>query len=372
MSRSTISYESLAQISIDADPFNVTLRDREAACIAEFNQAVLMEERFLKQKAKIQWGLGMVREVSDKGGNDVIAAVREFFRNGTILKELNHTIITLIPKVKSPSRVKDYRLFLAPKQSAFVPGYCSKLDLINLCFADDLFLFAYGDVNSASIIKDTLDEFKNVSGLVPSIPKSTAYFCNVLNHVKLAILHVLPFEEGRLCRLIPWCAFSFIETYGKIFFGVMALLGIKGSQGCLGDVCLPKEERRAGYSEVECFKLGLLATHVWKLLILKDSLWVKWIHEYKLKGRSFWDYPLRVKLLRGGNNSMGTECRAGAGEAGAGDTLPLLGGGPKDDDGEDRGLLWDGPKRGDDSCGEDRYATIQSSILARIDGGKGG
>ncbi|GKF48334.1 hypothetical protein Tco_0141585, partial [Tanacetum coccineum] len=36
--------------------------------------------------------------------------------------------------------------------------YCDKLDLINLCFADDLFLFSYGDVQSASIIKDTLDE----------------------------------------------------------------------------------------------------------------------------------------------------------------------------------------------------------------------
>ncbi|GJR30809.1 putative reverse transcriptase domain-containing protein [Tanacetum coccineum] len=72
------------------------------------------------------------------------------------------------------------------------------MELINLCFADDLFLFAYGDVESASVIKETLDEFKIASSLVPSLPKSTAYFCNVLNHVKLSILHVLPFEEGRL------------------------------------------------------------------------------------------------------------------------------------------------------------------------------
>ena len=76
--------------------------------------------------------------------------------------------------------------------------YCSKLELINLCFADDLFLFAHGDVNSASIIKEALDEFKDASGLNPSMPKSKAYFCNVINHTKLAILHVLPFEEDRL------------------------------------------------------------------------------------------------------------------------------------------------------------------------------
>ncbi|GKE44559.1 hypothetical protein Tco_1471843, partial [Tanacetum coccineum] len=76
--------------------------------------------------------------------------------------------------------------------------YCSKLELINLCFADDLFLFAYGDVNSASIIKEALEEFKDASGLTPSLPKSTTYFCNVLNHIKLSILQILPFEEGKL------------------------------------------------------------------------------------------------------------------------------------------------------------------------------
>ncbi|GKD61188.1 putative reverse transcriptase domain, reverse transcriptase zinc-binding domain protein, partial [Tanacetum coccineum] len=42
--------------------------------------------------------------------------------------------------------------------------YCSKMELVNLCFADDLFLFAYGDVDSASIIKEALDEFKKASG----------------------------------------------------------------------------------------------------------------------------------------------------------------------------------------------------------------
>nr|GEV22089.1 hypothetical protein [Tanacetum cinerariifolium] len=33
-----------------------------------------------------------------------------------------------------------------------------------------------------------------------------------------------------------------------------------------------------------------------KLLSLKESLWVKWIHIYKLKNRSFWDIPYRGKM----------------------------------------------------------------------------
>ncbi|GJS03905.1 hypothetical protein Tco_0320413 [Tanacetum coccineum] len=412
------------------DPSNIDLRVEEAAYVIAYIDALVLQERFLKQKAKINWlkdgdlnsayfhkavksrttrnridvvtnsdadttqpleshnlfdvtldegmALDMVRNVSaqevkeamffmgnDKSpgpdgytvaffkeawdivGAEAVQAICEFFTNGKLLKELNHTIIALIPKIQNPTRVNDYRpisccnvlfkciskilanrikeslkVLISPNQSAFVPGrnisdnilltqelmhnyhldrgvprctfkvdiqkaydtldwdflrliltcfgfhdrmvawimecvtttsfslsingslhgyfkgkrglrqgdplspylftivmevltliirrrvrgsnmftyhrYCSKMELIKLCFTDDLFLFALGDTHSARIIMDALEEFKLVSGLVPSLPKSTAYFCNVLNHTKLAILQILPFEEGRL------------------------------------------------------------------------------------------------------------------------------------------------------------------------------
>ena len=43
------------QSSLDVDPFNAILREAEAKCVVEFNQAVILEERLLKQKAKVQW-----------------------------------------------------------------------------------------------------------------------------------------------------------------------------------------------------------------------------------------------------------------------------------------------------------------------------
>nr|GEW33814.1 hypothetical protein [Tanacetum cinerariifolium] len=76
--------------------------------------------------------------------------------------------------------------------------HCEEMQLINVCFADDLFIFAHGDVNSANVIMDSLDEFKRVSTLVPSNPKSTVFFCNVLNHVNLAILYIMPFAKDTL------------------------------------------------------------------------------------------------------------------------------------------------------------------------------
>nr|GEW26151.1 hypothetical protein [Tanacetum cinerariifolium] len=438
---------------LDRDPFNSVLRDEEALYVQAFSDAVLLEERFLKQKAKVDWlrdgdanaayfyksvktrdsrsridvvmnsegviyenekvaealvthyemflgqhgtviplcdsnlfqnrlddvaAIEMIREVSDQEikdaifsmrndkspgpdgytaaffkeawdiiSKDIMLAIREFFVNGKLLKELNHTIIALIPKVSSPAWVNDYRpisccnvlfkciskiianrikeslkMLVSSNQSAFVPGrnitdnillaqelmhnyhldrgpprcafkvdiqkaydtvdwnflkdillgfgfhdrlvgwimecvtstsfsiningslhgyfkgkrglrqgnplspylftlvmniltlmirrrvqssdsfmyhrYCSKLEIVNLCFADDLFLFAHRDTGSTKVIMEALDEFKNVSGLTPSLPKSKAYFCNVLNHVKLSILQILPFEEDRL------------------------------------------------------------------------------------------------------------------------------------------------------------------------------
>ncbi|GJX93219.1 hypothetical protein Tco_0347805 [Tanacetum coccineum] len=62
----------------------------------------------------------------------------------------------------------------------------------------------------------------------------------------------------------------------------------------------------------------------------------------------------------------------GAAGAAGWDSLHLLEGDPTDDDGEDRGLLRDGPERAGDGSGEDGYAAIYSSTRARIYDGRGG
>ncbi|GKF87480.1 putative reverse transcriptase domain, reverse transcriptase zinc-binding domain protein, partial [Tanacetum coccineum] len=112
-------------------------------------------------------------------------------RQGDPLSPYLFTLIMEVLTLMLQRRVRDSESFKYHK-------YCAETELINLCFADDLFIFAHGDASSANVIMDALEEFKAVSGLVPSLPKSTAYFCNVLNHTKLAILNILPFEEGTL------------------------------------------------------------------------------------------------------------------------------------------------------------------------------
>ncbi|GJY21338.1 hypothetical protein Tco_0393904 [Tanacetum coccineum] len=43
------------QTALDMDPSNVRLREDEAGAVLAFNEALIIEEKFLKQKAKIEW-----------------------------------------------------------------------------------------------------------------------------------------------------------------------------------------------------------------------------------------------------------------------------------------------------------------------------
>lgn len=75
---------------------------------------------------------------------------------------------------------------------------CHKQKIINICFADDLIMFARRNSKSAGILMDALNEFKDVSGLSPSLPNSMDFFCNISHLVKNEILSKMPFEEGKL------------------------------------------------------------------------------------------------------------------------------------------------------------------------------
>ncbi|GJZ67367.1 hypothetical protein Tco_0630607 [Tanacetum coccineum] len=170
--------------------------------------------------------------------------------------------------------------------------HCEELKIINVCFADDLFLFARGDVNSAKVILDSLNEFKHVSGLVPSIPKSTTFFCNVLNHVKLGILNIMPFLEGELpVKYLGGDPLNYVTSGTLVYESVIGFgfLLFQRAKVSWESICLPKREGGLGLRSLEIFNRALMTTHIWNILTNKESLWVRWIHMYKLRGRSLWE-----------------------------------------------------------------------------------
>nr|GFA97370.1 putative reverse transcriptase domain, reverse transcriptase zinc-binding domain protein [Tanacetum cinerariifolium] len=87
-------------------------------------------------------------------------------RQGDPLSPYLFTMVMEILTLMLKRSVRDSDLFTYHR-------YCSKMELINLCFADDLFLFAHGDPDSASVIMEALDEFKLASGLVPSLTSNS-------------------------------------------------------------------------------------------------------------------------------------------------------------------------------------------------------
>nr|GEW39637.1 hypothetical protein [Tanacetum cinerariifolium] len=278
------------------------------------------------------------KESWDIVADDFVAAVCEFFTNASMVlfifkgkrglrqgDSLSPYLFTLTMEILTLMLQRGVR-----NASAFTyHKYCSKLELINLCFADDLFLFARGAVDSVSVIKNSFFEFKEASGLVPSLSKSTAYFCNVPNFTKIAILQTLPFEEVRLlvkylgvplvssrlifrdckgllekvqARIDDWKNKS-LSTAGRL----QLIRSVIGSMHVYwaSVFILPSRVLLEIEQLMRAFLWKGRAKVAWEVLCLPkeegvlESLWVKWVHSYKLNGRNFWDIPYRGKMSWG-------------------------------------------------------------------------
>ncbi|XP_022024504.1 uncharacterized protein LOC110924825 [Helianthus annuus] len=181
--------------------------------------------------------------------------------------------------------------------------YCKKQKIINVSFVDDLFLFANGDVASVRILRDTLQLFTSASGLVPSLPKSTVYFGNVPHSIKQEILNIMPFQEGSLP--VRYLRVPLIST--KLSYKDCKILVDKMVKKI--DNWMTRTLSFAG--RLQLVNSVLSAMHIYwatvfilpaKIVndlercmraLVRKSLWVQWIHMYKLKGRSFWEVPSR-------------------------------------------------------------------------------
>ncbi|GJV27544.1 putative RNA-directed DNA polymerase [Tanacetum coccineum] len=488
------------------DPTNENIRQKEAFVLGKFKEAVRDEEFFLKQRSKINWlsegdhntksvdvdpildssslfsnklslddAEFMVRLVSheeikaalfsmedDKAprpdgfsskffkaswsvvGPEFFKAIQDFFSKGKLLKEINATIIALVPKIKTPKKVSDFRpisccnvlykciskisdnimltrelmrnyhrkngppkvafkidinkaydsvewgflrqclinfgfpwkmtnwimncmsspsftVSINGNHHGFFKGYrglrqgyplspylftlVMEVKLTHLCFADDLMLFSNGDADSVSILKNSLVEFSKVSGLVPNLDKSVAFFGNVPNHSKRAILRIMSFAKGsllirylgvplissrlykKLCdplidkvkqRLINWKnkVLSFagrlqliqsVLSSIQVFWSSVFILHVSVSQDIerimrgflwsLGglvkgmpkvrwdDVYGLKIQGGLGIKSLHTWNVALMSKHVWNLFSKQDSLWVKWINSYMLVDR---------------------------------------------------------------------------------------
>nr|GEW88281.1 hypothetical protein [Tanacetum cinerariifolium] len=158
---------------------------------------------------------------------------------------------------------------------------CKDQKISHLCFADDLLVLCYGDLKSMQVIKRAMETFSSISGLHPNIGKSTIFFGNVQDHVKPAILSILPFKAGSLSVLylrVPLitkqlsftdykCLIDRVKTKASVFILSKIVIKyidkiLKGILWCQGDlskgkakiawkqVCKTKEEGGLGIKDL--------------------------------------------------------------------------------------------------------------------------
>ncbi|XP_062100313.1 uncharacterized protein LOC133806204 [Humulus lupulus] len=175
-------------------------------------------------------------------------------------------------------------LQLGANSSAFqFHPLCKSLKLVNLCFADDVILFCKGSVLAVSVLKASLKEFSDASGLTINSKKllliQTVLF--VLRNYWMSVF-TLPQsiikEVEKLCRQFLWGA---LGTRSKLHLASWH------------QVCLPKAYGGLGLRDGASWNRALLARYVWAVSTKLDSLWVKWIQHIYLKGANFWEYELK-------------------------------------------------------------------------------
>ncbi|GKA17922.1 hypothetical protein Tco_0697759 [Tanacetum coccineum] len=134
------------------------------------------------------------------------------------------------------------------------------------------------DAKSAKVVKDALDHFCNMSGLKPNMGKSTVFSGNIKDHVKQAILSILPFK---------------IRTLPISYLGVPLIskqVGINDYKKLIVKkvVCGPKDQSGLGLKNLSLWNEVLRSKKLWNMACSKESLWVKWVNVIRLKGKRIW------------------------------------------------------------------------------------
>jgi hypothetical protein len=226
---------------------------------------------------------------------------------------------------------------------------CDFNGITHLAFADDLIMFARGDYRSVEIMMNHLNEFGACSGLQASLSKSNFFHAGI-EGFELEVIHsIVKFEEGNFpfrflgiplaARRLTVGQFSpFIDKItekingwsgaslsyaGRLELINAVLRGVEGfwlsifpipiavanriislcrtflwgGSKCKrkkplvawNHVCLPKQEGGLGILNLIVWNKALMMKNIWNIHAKKDSLWIRWISHFYLKGKSIWE-----------------------------------------------------------------------------------
>ncbi|WZZ89725.1 hypothetical protein YC2023_118304 [Brassica napus] len=225
---------------------------------------------------------------------------------------------------------------------------CSDPKLTHLLFADDLLVFSDGSRMSTAGIKETMNLFKNWSGLDINETKSeifyggysdiqksvlsdlsgfqrgefpTRYLGLPLSPKRISAATLQPFVDRITSKLHSWTV-KFLSFAGKVKMIYSVIYGMvnfwssvfvlpkwfyaKVDSLCSGflwknnttsaigarvswvNICKPKSEGGLGIRQLEEFEMVFRLKRVWLFFSESGSLWVPWLRNNRFGGRSFW------------------------------------------------------------------------------------
>ncbi|KAJ9536620.1 hypothetical protein OSB04_un000169 [Centaurea solstitialis] len=213
---------------------------------------------------------------------------------------------------------------------------CEDLNITHLCFADDLFVFTYGDVESVRTLKMALDLFRQYSGLEASIDKSEVFFGNVPTDIQHQIRREL-FQSAiweSLFRLNDYDPLTMVKSridnwknkflsFGgrkQLITSVLQSLSLYWmsifilpsgvihelealfrrflwTQGgddrgkcklAWADVCKPIYSGGLGFKRLALWNRALVSKHLWDIITRRESVWVDWLWAMRFSG-SIWE-----------------------------------------------------------------------------------
>ncbi|KAL0445469.1 UNVERIFIED_CONTAM: LINE-1 retrotransposable element O protein [Sesamum latifolium] len=112
-------------------------------------------------------------------------------RQGDPLSPYLFVIVMEVLNISMTSRIQQYQCFSYHWR-------CKEVALAMLCFADDLLLFSKADPHSISLLKEVLDGFGVVSGLVANAAKSHVILSRSAMELAPTILAITGFQLGSL------------------------------------------------------------------------------------------------------------------------------------------------------------------------------
>ncbi|XP_056163671.1 uncharacterized protein LOC130137005 [Syzygium oleosum] len=221
-------------------------------------------------------------------GPSILMAVRDFFESGCMLKELNNTILTLVPKSPNASAMTDFRpiaccntlykciskilarriahvlpTLISPSQTAFVKG---RRISDNIMIAQELFADFHHEayLPKCAIKVDFQKAFDTVDW--EFIEKTLKAFKFPDFFVKLVM------------ACVSTTKFSFSingELHGFFASCRGPDLGMGGAKVAWNAVCLPKEEGGLGIRRLVEYNRAMTLKHIWLLFTDKESMWCK-------------------------------------------------------------------------------------------------